>query len=101
RAVRTGEPEAVPRTSDLPAVLQSSMGRVEFETFEEGREQDIMERILRQATLEVFRRRLGGLDFTALLGRFGEGLEVATGDLTPASELLSQLGTGRGLAQIL
>ena len=102
RAVRSGEPEAVPRVADLPAVLQASMGRVEFETFEEGREADIMERMLRQATLEVYRRRLGGMDFAALVKRFEEdGLEVDTGDLTPAQELLKQVGEVKGLAQLM
>jgi magnesium chelatase subunit I len=102
RAVRTGEPEAVPRVADLPAVLQSSMGRVEFETFEEGREADIMDRMLRQATLEVFRRRLGGMDFASLVNRFEEeGLEVDTGDLTSAQDLLKQVGEVKGLAQLM
>ena len=102
RAVRTGEPEAVPRVADLPAVLQSSMGRIEFETFEEGREADIMDRMLRQATLEVYRRRLGGMDFSALVNRFEEeGLEVDTGDLTSAQDLLKQVGEVKGLAQLM
>jgi len=102
RAVRSGEPEAVPRVADLPAVQQSSMGRVEFETFEEGREPEIMERMLKQATLEVFRRRLGGFDFTALVKRFDEeGLEVTSGDLTPAQDVLKQVGTVKGLAQLM
>jgi magnesium chelatase subunit I len=102
RALRTGEPEAVPRVADLPAVQQSSMGRVEFETFEEGREPEIMDRMLRQATLEVFRRRLSGFDFTALLKRFEEeGLEVLSGDLTPAQDVLKQVGSVKGLAQLM
>ena len=42
RAARTGEPEAVPRVVDLPAVLMSSEGRVEFDTIEEGREAEIL-----------------------------------------------------------
>src|SRR6266567_3768945 len=62
RAARTGEPEAVPRVCDLPAVLESSIGRVEFDTIEEGREPDILLRALRTAELEVFRRRLSGFD---------------------------------------
>ncbi len=102
RAIRTGEPVAVPRVADLPAVLQSSMGRVEFETFEEGRELDIIERMLRQATLEVYRRRLGGMDFAPLVKRFEEeGLEVDTGDLTSAQELLKQVGEIKGLARLM
>src|ERR687896_918479 len=70
RAARTGEPEAVPRVVDLPAVLTSSEGRIEFDTIEEGREEEILARALRSAELEVFRRRLSGYDFSPLLGRF-------------------------------
>ena len=88
RAARTGEPEAVPRVVDLPAVLMSSEGRVEFDTIEEGREAEILLRAMRTAELEVFRRRLSGYDFAALLARFDEGLAVDTGELTPASDLL-------------
>jgi magnesium chelatase subunit I len=101
RAIRSGEPEAVPRICDLPSAIQSSMGRIEFESFDEGRETELMDRMLRQATLDVFRRRLGGFDFTSLLERFDGGLEVDSGDLVPAAELLSQLGEVRGLAKIM
>ena len=75
RAARAGEPEAVPRVCDLPAVLASSEGRVEFDTVEEGREGDILSRAMRTAELEVFRRRLSGFDFQPLLHRFDEGLD--------------------------
>src|SRR3954447_22945717 len=71
RAARAGEAEAVPRVCDLPAVLASSLGRVEFDTIEEGREEEILFRALRHAVLEVFRRRLAGFEFQAILGRFG------------------------------
>jgi magnesium chelatase subunit I len=90
RAVRTGEPEAVPRVSDLPALIQSSLGRVEFEGFEEGREDEILRRLLSQAVLEVFREFLMGFDFRPLLDRFDEGLAVESGDLVPADLLLAQ-----------
>jgi magnesium chelatase subunit I len=101
RAARTGEPEAVPRVVDLPAVLVSSEGRVEFDTIEEGREPEILLRAMRVAELEVFRRRLSGYDFTPLLGRFDEGLAVDTSELTPASELLDAVGDLPGLAKLL
>jgi magnesium chelatase subunit I len=101
RAARTGEPEAVPRVVDLPAVLMSSEGRVEFDTIEEGREAEILTRALRTAELEVFRRRLSGYDFAPLLSRFDEGLEVDTGELTPAGELLDVVGDLPGLAKLL
>jgi len=91
RAVRTGEAEAVPRVSDLGAVVQSSLGRVEFEGFEEGREEEILRRLLSQAVLEVFRERLAGVDLAGLLAHFEDGSTVEVGDLVPAGELLAQL----------
>jgi magnesium chelatase subunit I len=101
RAARAGEPEAVPRVVDLPAVLMSSEGRVEFDTIEEGREADILVRALRTAELEVFRRRLSGYDFSPLLERFDEGLSIDTGELTPATDLLDDIGDLPGLAKLL
>jgi magnesium chelatase subunit I len=101
RAARAGEREAVPRVVDLPAVLMSSEGRIEFDTVEEGREDEILGRAVRQAELEVFRRRLTGYDFTPLLSRFEQGLAIETSDLTPASDLLARFGDFPGLAKLL
>ena len=101
RAVRTGEAEAVPRVSDFPGVIRSSMGRVEFESFEEGREAEILEQLARKAILDVFRRRLSGFDFSGLLARFEEGMEVDTGDLVAAPELLKQAGDVPGASGLL
>jgi magnesium chelatase subunit I len=101
RAARTGEPEAVPRVCDLPAVLESSLGRVEFDTIEEGREDEILSRAAKTAELEVFRRRLSGYDFQPILERFSAGFEAETSDLTPASELLGQFGELPGLSKLL
>src|SRR5207253_4370625 len=92
RAARSGEPEAVPRVCDLPAVLESSLGRIEFDTIEEGREEEILSRALRTAELEVFRRRLSGFDASAILSKFSSGFVAETSDLTPASALLDQFG---------
>ena len=101
RAARAGEPEAVPRPCDLPAVLEASLGRIEFDTVEEGREEEIVMRALANAVLRVFRKRLSGFDFTPVLSRFGEGLAVQTSDLTPSSEFLEQFGQLPGLGKLL
>jgi magnesium chelatase subunit I len=101
RAARAGEPEAVPRVVDLPSVVESSAGRIEFDTIEEGREDEILSRALRQATLEVFRRRLSGFDFQPILRKFDEPFAVETSDLTPASALLGQFAGLPGLARLL
>jgi magnesium chelatase subunit I len=101
RAARAGEPEAVPRVCDLSSVLSGSLGRIEFDTVEEGREEEILLRALRNAVLEVFRRRLAGFDFTGVLGRFNEGFAAETSDLMGAGQFLEQFGDLPGLAKLL
>jgi magnesium chelatase subunit I len=101
RAARTGEPEAVPRVCDLLGVLEGSLGRVEFDTLEEGREEEILHRALKTAELEIFRRRLSGFDFRPILTRFAQGFAAETSDLTPAAELLAQFGELPGLSKLL
>jgi magnesium chelatase subunit I len=103
RAARTGEPEAVPRVVDLPAVLMSSEGRVEFDPIEAGREAEVLLRAVRTAELEVFRRRLSGYDFTPILARFDEpGFAVETSDLTSGADLLLRFGGDLpGLSKLL
>jgi len=101
RAARTGEPEAVPRVCDLPAVVEAGLGRVEFDTIEEGREEEILSRALKTAELQVFRRRLSGFDFQPILSRFAQGFEAETSDLLPATDLLAQFGELPGLSKLL
>ena len=101
RAAVTGEPEAVARVCDLPSVVPSSRGKVEFESAEEGRELEVLAHLLRKATAEAFRARLAGLDLSGLQGRFADGATVETGDLVPATALLKGLGPVPGLAQLL
>jgi magnesium chelatase subunit I len=101
RALRTGELHAVARPTDLPYVLGAGLGKVEFETFEEGREGEILQRLLRRALQEVFRRRTAGLDLSGIVACFDDGLAVETGDLVAAHDLLGQLGEVPGLARLL
>lgn len=101
RAGRTQDPEAVARVGDLPAVLPTLLGKVEFEMGEEGREREVLEHLLRMAVAATFRDRLGGLDLSGFTAVFSEGAVVETGDLVPAADLLSQLGAVTGLAKVL
>jgi magnesium chelatase subunit I len=101
RSAVTGEPQAVARVCDLPAVVPASRGKVEFEAAEEGRELEVLAHLLRKATADTFRARLAGVDLSGLQARFDEGATVETGDLVPAAELLERLGAVPGLAAIL
>ncbi len=101
RAAVTGEAAAVARVCDLPAAVAAARGKVEFEAAEEGRELEVLAHLLRRATADTFRALLAGLDLSGLQRRFDEGATVETGDLVPAAELLSRLGTIPGLAELL
>lgn len=92
RAVRAHEPEAVPRIVDLWGTVDASIGRVEFDALEEGREGEILGRALRKAIASVWQRRLGGEDLQRLVERFDRGLEIETSDLMSSQELLDQFG---------
>src|SRR5690606_26934322 len=49
RALRSGEERPVARPIDLHHVLHAGAGKIEFETFEEGRELEILTRLLQRA----------------------------------------------------
>ncbi len=101
RAARTGEEPAVARVCDVPAVLPTLLGKLEFEMGEEGREVEVVAHLLRMAVAETFRERLGGLDLSGFAAVFAEGGTVETGDLVPAGELLGQLDAVPGLSKVL
>jgi magnesium chelatase subunit I len=101
RAAISGEEQPVARVCDLPAVISTLRGKVEFEVSEEGREQEVLEHLLRRATSDTFRAALGNADLTGLLARFNDGGVVETGDLVPAADLLRRIGEVPGLAKIM
>jgi magnesium chelatase subunit I len=101
RSAITGDGEPVARVGDLPPVVPTLRGKVEFEMGEEGREHEVLDHLLRVAVAGVFRDRLGGLDLSGFTDRFAEGAVVEDGDLVPAPRLLEQLGPVSGLAKVL
>ena len=101
RAAITGEDPAVARVCDLPGIVASLRGKVEFEVSEEGREVEVLHHLLRRAIAETFRLHLAGADLSGLVARFADGSTVETGDLVPAEELLKRVGPVDGLGRIV
>jgi len=97
RALRVGEGQAVPRVSDLPAVIPSSTGKLELETWEEGDEHSVLDKLLKTAVLNVFRRHFEATQFTELVQRFDAGLTVEVSELQPAQKYVALAGQLPGL----
>jgi magnesium chelatase subunit I len=101
RALRTGEHEVVPRVSDLDALAASTAGKIEIETIDDGREGQVLERILKASTLEVFRARVRSERLTELVHAFDDGRVIHTGEDVPSSEYAALVNDTPGLREAL
>ncbi|GAB2875755.1 MoxR family ATPase [Nocardioides pacificus] len=91
RATVQGEEVAVARVVDLETAVDVLGGKVEFETGEEGREQQVLEHLLRLSTAETVRHHLRGIDFALLVDAIEEGASVTTGEQVSARDFLAGL----------
>ena len=82
--------------SDLEALASSTAGKIEFESGEEGREQDILDHLLRTATMEAVREPFHGLDLGPLVTALDGHATVTTGELVTAKEFLANLPSLNG-----
>ena len=89
RAIVTGDDQVVPRISDLPYIVPSLTGKVEFETVEDGREDQIIDKLIQGAVVAVFNRCFNLGELEAAVNRFKAGLAVEVGDTTPSQQYVS------------
>ncbi len=86
RAIRLKEKEVVPRVSDLPFVLPALTGKIEFETVDDGREEQIVERLIQGAVLAVFNHYFSLGELEPIVAKFKAGYMVEVSDLTPSAD---------------
>jgi magnesium chelatase subunit I len=86
RALRLRELDVVPRVSDLDAMGSSTAGKVEIESLEEGRDEAVVDRLVKSAVLTVFKARCPMERFHELLLSFDEGTVVHAGDDVPSTD---------------
>jgi magnesium chelatase subunit I len=101
RSLAAGEREVVPRVCDLDALTASTAGKVEIETLEDGREAQVLERIVKAATLEVFRAEVRPERLGPIVSAFEEGLVVHTGEDVPSGAYADVLPRLPNLAAVL
>jgi magnesium chelatase subunit I len=80
RALLQGESEVAPRVTDVDALLASTMGKVEIEALEEGRDEQIVDHLLRSAILTVFKQRCPMDQVRPIVDAFDNQTVVNTGE---------------------
>jgi len=102
RAVRVDEELAVPRISDLAFTAASTAGRVEVEALDEGKEEQVLQRIQRSAVNAVFGRYFTTGQFESLVSRFdADAISVEVGEAAPAASYAKAVGDRVDLAPAL
>ncbi len=92
RAVRLGEDEAVPRVSDLGALLASTAGKIELEAVGDASEEKVLSKLLQRALLNVFNRSFAAAELEPVVAAFQNGFTVQVSDTMPTGEYVRQLG---------
>ena len=82
---------ASPRVSDLASLLASTVGKIELESVEEGRETKVVLDLIKKAVLNVFGRYFTPEEFDLVLSEFEEGLVVETGNAIRSSIYVTSL----------
>ncbi len=99
RAILQGEEGISPRISDLPFIIASFSGKIELETFEEGRESRIMEDLTKRAVLNTFGRYFNVRDLETVTQQFDEGVSAETSSDKSSADYLEFLERIEGLSE--
>ena len=102
RAARTGEPEIVPRLTDLPSVAASTIGKIELEYAGEDKGAgDLVERLISRAILKVWDTYLTLESCERIVGHFESGWGVEVSDRMRADEYQEGLRQIPGLREVV
>jgi magnesium chelatase subunit I len=100
RSALVGEQDPVARVVDLGTVIDVLRGKLEFESGEEGREQAVLEHLLRRATADTAQRLLGGIDVGPLVIAIEGGSAVTTGERVSARDVLAAVPEVPAIAKV-
>jgi magnesium chelatase subunit I len=101
RAIIQGEDHAVPRLTDLPFMLASTLGKIEMETMEDGRETKIHDDLIKHSVLNVFDRYFAASEFDGLIESFEQGSTIDASADFPAVRYTSELEKFSGFKDAL
>ncbi|MBI2853018.1 MAG: magnesium chelatase [Chloroflexi bacterium] len=99
RAVTVGEKLAVPRISDLPFILASTMGKIELESFEDTKEDKIVDDLTKKAVFNVFNNYFKTSQLEPVVTQFNSGFSVEISDAMPAKSYVRNVKEIVGLTE--
>ena len=97
RSIRLGEKKIVPRVSDLPFLVPALTGKLEFETVDDGREDQVVERLIQGAVQAVFNRYFSLSELEPVVAHFKAGHAAEVSEMTPAAEYTKLIKQTEGL----
>ena len=98
RAIRHGDALTCPRISDLPYIVASFGGKIELETFEEGREGRVMEDLTKRAVQRIFGSYFNPEELDDTVMAFDLGNTAETGSEKRASDYPALVNNLEGMA---
>jgi magnesium chelatase subunit I len=101
RAVTVGEKLAVPRITDLPYIRSSTGGKIELESFEDTKEEKVIDDLTKKAVLQVFNSYYQVADLEELVSQFSGGFSFTVSDMMPAKSYISNIKDIIGLTKLL
>jgi len=97
RSIRLGEREVCPRVSDLPAVVASTLGKVELEAVGDTKEDRLVDRLMQGAVVNVFNRYFMVQEFEELVRAFDNGLSIEVSENQPSMDYALQAAQMPGM----
>ena len=101
RAVTVGEKLAVPRITDLPYIKASTGGKIELESFEDTKEEKLIDDLTKKAVLTIFNNYYQVSDLEELTAQFSGGFSVGVSDMMPARSYMSNVKEMMGLTKVI
>ena len=101
RAVMLDEKLAVPRISDLQYIHASTNGKIELETFEETKEDKVIDTLIKKAVQMTFSNYYDITDLEEVISQFSEGFSVSVSDSLSAKSYVSSVKEMIGMTDLI
>ncbi len=92
RTLRTHDSSVVPRVSDLSAMVQSTQGKIEFDTMDDSDSDQVIAALISLAVRQCFAEHVLLEEAPAILESFNSEVLVHTGDDLPDRDYLAVMG---------